>query len=104
MKSINLISDKLFELNDVYADIYPKFYLAELNYMNRKAKVLMSQEIVGLGSQPLRDAECQRLMSLTEEYEEYHKLLPEINIINMQIKIYMQLSRNVNNMAWQETQ
>lgn len=102
MNSINKISDKLLELTDIHTEKYPQFYLAELNYMNQKAKLLMSQEIVGLASQPLREAEVQRLLSLTPEYEKYHKLYPEIQVINLQIKVYMQLARNINSPAWEE--
>ena len=89
------------ELSDKYAEIEPKFYLAELNYVNKKATLLMSQEISGLGSQGLRDAECERLMALTPEYEMYHKLQPEVNVINRLTWIFTELAKNCRSMAWE---
>lgn len=95
------ISDKLMTLADDYTRIQPQFYLAELNYINTKAKLLMSQNIVGLASQSLRDAETDRLLALSPEYETYHKLKPEIDVINRLTWIYTELAKNTRAASWE---
>lgn len=101
MLTLTSLSNKLVELSDKYAEMMPRFNMIELQYVSKKAATLMSQEIMGLGSQPLRDAECERMMSLTQEYLDYHSMKPEMDVINMQIKIFMQLSRNLSNIQWE---
>lgn len=102
-KNINLIdlSDRLMDLQDKYAKVYPKFYIAELKYIQKKAELLMGA--TGLGSQPLRDAQVELTLKESQEYEDYHKLLPEITMINKQIQIVSQISRNITNSNWSET-
>ena len=97
------ISDKLMELNDKYARVYPRFYLAELKYVSVRSR-LMQQEYPNFGSQPSRDAAVQKILELTPEYEEYHKLAPEYNTLNTQIRIFMQLSKNIVASQWGENQ
>src|SRR3990167_2207894 len=94
------ISDKLMELNDRYANIYPDFYMAELKYVSVKAR-LMQQEYPHFGSQPSRDAAVEALLEQTPEYVEFHKLNPEINTLNTQIRIYMQLAKNLVAGSWE---
>lgn len=103
MKNITLInlSDKLMELSDKYSQVYPAFYMAELKYTQKRAELLMG--VTGLGSQPLRDAQVELTLKETPEYEEYNKLLPEITMINKQISILSQISRNISNSNWSET-
>lgn len=103
MLSLTNISNKLIQLTEKYAEVLPQFHLAELNYTNTKAKVLMSQEVMGLASQPLREAEAERIMSLTKEYEVYQSLLPEKQILDMQLRVYQQLSKNLIAVGWGES-
>lgn len=81
---LKIIEEKLTQLSDDYARVYPKFIVAEQAYMLKEAELLMSQSVMGLASQPLRDAQTKRLLSQTEEYVEYYKVLPEIKIIDAQ--------------------
>src|SRR3990167_560206 len=101
-KSMNLkdISKKLEQLANDYARVLPEFTVSEANFINKKAKTMLIQQ--GLASQQLRDAAVNEEIIQTEEYQEYMKLLPEIQIINTQIRIYSQLSKNINSMAWGE--
>lgn len=97
--SLNKINDRLLELNDKYTEVYPKFYLAELKYISVKSK-LMQQEYAKYSSQPTRDAVVEAMLELTPEYEEYHKLYPEHQLLELQIRVFMQLSKNLNGMAF----
>ena len=85
------IEDKLIKLSENYGGLLPAFHKAELVYTLKRAEIMMSQSITGLASQAMRDAECERLMSETKEWEEYNKLWPEMNVLNTQIRIWTQL-------------
>ncbi len=102
MKRLTLIniSDKLIELTDKQNELYPKFYMAELKFNSIKAKIMLQQYPL-FGSQPSRDAAVQELLEQTPEYEEYHKLFPEVNTIEINIRIYMQLSKNLVSQSWE---
>jgi len=100
--NLSKISLKLEELASQYAEVYPKFTVVEANYINKKAQVMLVQQ--GLASQVLRDAAVETEMSQTPEYVEYMKLLPEIQVINTQIRIYTQLSKNIISASWGETE
>lgn len=93
--SLDEVTQRLEDLIEKQAELYPKFYMAELNYIHKKAELLMNPTVTGLGSQPVRDAECERQMSITTEYEEYHKLYPEMHVVDIQIRVYLQISRNL---------
>lgn len=101
MNTLLELSEKLDKLNDQYAKLYPAFYMAELKYTNKKAELLMGA--MGLGSQPLRDAEVELAMVQTPEYEEYNKLYPELHVLNKQIMIAIQMSKNISNSNWSES-
>lgn len=94
------ISNKLIELNDAYMLIYKDAYLAELAYTKKKAE-LMTQMYSQFTAQPARDAAVESALSITPEYIEYHRLIPDKNGLEMQIKIYMQLSRNIVASQWE---
>lgn len=98
--NLKSVSKKLEELAMAYAEVNPKFTMAESAYLIKKANLMMSNQ--GFASQPLRDSAVEGEMALTKEYEEYMKLLPEIQIINTQIKIYSQISRNMVSIGWNE--
>lgn len=106
MKQLSLINinSTLYKLGKKYTEVYPKFYLSELNFIQKRAETMISQQIQGLGSQPLREAECDRMMALTPEYEEYHKLAPEMNLINKHLWIYTTISKNISSSNWSESQ
>lgn len=100
--SINHIEDKLIELIVRYADLQPEFYKVELEYIQKRAEKLMSAEVSGLGNQGMREAECDRLMAETPEYEKYHKLKPEIDVLNRQYWMYMELSKLIRSNSREE--
>lgn len=97
------ISNKLIQLNDAYALIYKDAYQAELAYTKKKAE-LMQQMYGQFTAQPARDAAVESAISITEEYRRYHQLIPDKNALELQIKIYMQLSRNLVASQWEGTQ
>lgn len=99
--NLSKISQRLADLALKYAEVYPKFTLAENNYINKKAQIMLAQQ--GLASQPLRDSAVDVEIAQTPEYEEYMTLLPEIQVINTQIRIYNQISKNMISASWGET-
>ncbi len=101
--TLNEISSKLIALNDAYALIYKDSYKAELAYVKKRAE-LMQQMYSQFTAQPARDAAVDLAISVTPEYEEYHRLIPDKNALEFQIKIYMQLSRNVVASSWEGSQ
>lgn len=103
MKSLTLttISDKLLDLADKQAELYPKFYEAELKYISIKSR-LMREQYQNFGSQPSRDAAVNELLELTPEYVEYHKLYPEMQVHEVQTRIYLQLARNLTSLTYNQ--
>lgn len=99
--TISNISLKLEDLATKYAEVYPKFTIVESAFVNRKARLMLDQQ--GLASQILRDAAVELAITDTKEYEDYMKLLPEIQVINTQIRIYNQISKNIISASWGET-
>ena len=90
---VNIIEDKLLKLSDQYAEVYPKFVLAERAYTLKYAEVMMEQDVLALASQPLRDKMAEKLISETSEYVEYFKIMPEFMVINKQIMIWTKLAQ-----------
>lgn len=91
--SLKEVANRLMDLSEKFGQLVPEFYVAELEYVNKRADTMLSQQVMGLGSQPLREAECEKIMNQTKEYETYHKLKPEIDVVNKQLWIYMELSK-----------
>lgn len=96
MKLLEEISDKLIKLAEEEEDLYPEFYTKERNYIIKRAKTLMSQEVAGLGAQPQRDAECERIMNESTESQDYHEVYPRMQVHDRLTKIYLQLAWLVN--------
>lgn len=102
-QTLTEISNKLTELGEEYTRIYKEAYLAEVAYTKKKAELM--QEVYGhFSAQPARDAAVESALSITEEYKKYHDLMPEKNMLEVQMKIYMQLSRNIVASQWEGTQ
>ena len=97
------IADKIIEFQNKYNQLYPQYYIAGLVFDKAKAKILMSQEVVGLGSQPLREAEASRILSQTKEYEQYHKIYPEYHLCKVSLDTYKLLGRMRQAIQWEET-
>ena len=87
------------ELAELQAELYPKFYEAELKYISIKSR-LMREQYQNFGSQPTRDAAVNELLELTPEYVEYHSLYHEMQVHEVQTRIYLQLARNLNSMEY----
>ena len=94
-RALDKVSDKLLELSEKYGELLPKFHEEELKYISLKAKY-MREQYPNFGSQPTRDAAVQELLEQTPEYVEYNRLLPEMKVLEMQIRIYLQISKNLN--------
>lgn len=92
------INDKLYKLMEDFNQLYPQFYLAELAYTQKKAELMLGT--VGLGTQQLRDSEVLKMLSQTKEYKQYHKLYPEYQVIQTQLAVYKQISRNLSTASW----
>lgn len=103
MKNITLtkISDKLYQLSEDYAEKHPSFYASELRYTQKRAQIMLGQSIQGLGTQALREAECDRMMSETEEYLDYHTRKPEMDVISRQTWIFTELAKNIRASQWE---
>lgn len=103
MKNLNLIdiSNKIAELTEKFATLYPKFYSAERAYMIKYNKILL--ESAGqYASQPLREAATQERMVMEPEYETFHALQAEVTVIRQQLRSLEQISKNISNSNWSE--
>lgn len=99
--NLSKISEKLDMLANKYAEVNGKFTIAEAKYIQKRAMLMQNSQ--GFASQPLRDASVEVQIAETPEYIEYMKLLPEIQIINLQTRIYTQISKNMISASWGET-
>ena len=103
MKNLNLIdiSKKIAEYTEKFAELYPKFYLAERAYISKYNKILLECSSQ-YASQPLRESAAQERMAMEPEYETFHSLQPEITILRQQLRSLEQISKNISNSNWSE--
>lgn len=96
------VFDRIVEYQERYNKIYPKFKDLEIKYMLKKAEILMSQSVAGLGNQTMRDAEAERILSTTSEWVEYQKLLADYHLCKLNLDTYKLLGKIRSNIAWEE--
>ena len=98
MKDANLtaVNNRLLELDDKFASIYPKFKSVELKYINKYDSMLMIANN-NYGSQPLREAAVRQQMIAedNELFTEYNTLSTEVKIIEVRLRNLQQISRNM---------
>lgn len=92
------INQKLYELDERYGEIYPKFKEIELKYIKKYDKALMDSQ--GFANQSLREAAARELMEKEEEYTEYHTLATEVRLIEVRMRNLQQISRNLISNNW----
>lgn len=98
--TLKKIAEKLYELNDKVPTVYMEYMLAEQKYAIKRAKLM--QEVAGqYPSQPLRDAAVTMALSESEENEKFLTTSYEKNILDLQIKINMQISRILLGQQWE---
>lgn len=88
-----LIENKLFELYQEYGKYKEDFDHAEHEYILLKAKTYMTQEVSGLGTQVLRDSQCEVLVQETEIGKNYLELKTKMDMINKGIFLWTNIAK-----------
>jgi hypothetical protein len=101
MKNITLetISIKLMELDEKYGEIYPKFKVIEMQYVNKFDQLLMQAQSQ-FTNQPSREAAARELISMEPIYEEYNTLATEVRVIETRMRNLQQISKNLVSSNW----
>lgn len=88
-----LIEDKLFDLYQEYGKIKEDFDNAERAYILLKAQTYMTQEVSGLGTQVLRDSQCEVIVQQTEVGKTYLELKTKMDMINKGIFLWTNIAK-----------
>ena len=91
--TIELIEDKLFDLTQAYGKIKENFDNLEREYILLKAQIYTRPEVAGLGSQHMRDAQCEIYSQETETGKNFLELKTKMDIINMNIRLWTAIAR-----------
>lgn len=98
MKDVTLreVNKKLFELDDKYSSIYPKFKAIELKYIDRYDDFLLLA-VTQYTNQTIRDSAVRKRMIAEENelYTQYNTLAVEAKIIEVRLRNLQQISRNM---------
>ena len=97
--NLKTISFKLVETVEMLGKKLSEFYKTELEYTSTYNKNVLKS---GMASQPLREAEAMETLKLDPIYEKYHTLKLEIKLLYMRKDIYVEISRNIRNLAFND--
>ena len=92
------INTKLYELDERFGELYPKYMMIHDEFINKTDEALMASQ--GFATQQLRDAATRQIVHKDVQYPQYLALQTEIELLRTRMRNLQQISRNLVSNNW----